>query len=223
VARRPSGGGGPSDRPAWLIPGIIAVVLLLLLGTAGGIIMANRGSSPGVASASPKASPKASPAGSPAASPKASPTASPRPTGQAPLAVPNFGPASADRVIKVQFCSAAAPCVLGASYPNEVDTVCDLTACTVEVAIYFSKGTDGKYYSGPVSYGLKFFDRCAGTTKDMPSPPKANVTEYAVSIPAGKWKLTLPTGVKSAALVAVSQDPAIAASEPLMLGGSSCA
>jgi hypothetical protein len=225
AARRPAGGGGLSERPTWLIPAIIAVVLILLLGTGGAIIMANRGSSPGTASTTPtvRTSPNASPAASPTTNPKKSPKTSPVPTGQGPLAVPNFGPSTADRVTKVQFCSAATPCVLGASYPPEVDTVCDLNACTVEVAIYFSKGPDGKYYTGPVSYVLKFFDRCAGTTKDLPNPPKANVTDYAVSIPVGKWKLTLPSGVKSAAIVAVSQEPAVAASDPLMLGGNSCA
>jgi hypothetical protein len=40
VARRPQGGGGPSERPPWLIPAVIGVILLLLIGT-GAFIFAH--------------------------------------------------------------------------------------------------------------------------------------------------------------------------------------
>jgi hypothetical protein len=57
VARRPSA-SGPAERPPWLIPAIIGVVLVLLLGT-GGFILAHRGgSSTAGVTTSPGTSPK---------------------------------------------------------------------------------------------------------------------------------------------------------------------
>ena len=217
VARRPAGGGGPSQRPTWLIPAIIAVVLILLLGTIGGIIVSQRGSNPGVATASPKASPKASPNPSPKTSPAVSPSARPS-AGAGPFAVPNFGPASADPVTKVLFCSTATPCSIQAGTPAETGTACDLNSCKVEVGIYFS----GPQRS-PVSFLIKFFDRCANTTKDLPGPAAYSPPGYVVVIAADKWVVNVPAGTKSAAIVAVSQQPSVAASAPLLLGGESCA
>jgi len=218
VARKPAGGGGgPSERPPWLVPAIIAVVLILLLGTIGGIVVANRGSGQPVATTSP--SPKTTPKTSPKPSPATSPTASPRPSaGVGPFAVPNFGPASADPVTKVLFCSTATPCTIGAGIPSETGTACDLNSCKVEVGIYFNAPQ-----RSPVSFIIKFFDRCANTTKDLPGPNAYTPPGYVVVIAADKWNVSIPAGTKSAAIVAVSQQPTVAASAPLMLGGESCA
>jgi hypothetical protein len=201
-----------------LIPAIIAIVLILLLGSVGGIMLAGRGSSSGVASKSP------SPQTSPKTSPKASPAASPRPSpAQVPLAVPNYGPASADRIQKVQICTPENVCTYQGG--SDSDSVCNLNSCVVDVAVYFT--TPGRQlYTGPLTYSFKFFDRCASAnaTKDIPGPPTRQINQQAVWIPFPAYKLALPTGVKSAALVAVTQDPAVAASDPVYLGSKdSCA
>jgi hypothetical protein len=200
-------------RPAWLIPAVIAVVLILLLGT-GGVILASRlrsNSTPSpVAHASPSA--KTSPKTSPNASPKASPTAS------GPLAVPNYGPASVGQITKVSICSAATPCNVGSGSPPETATACTLSSCKVEVAIYFSAAQ-----KVPVAYALKFFDRCTGTTTDLPGPKAFTPPGYVIVIPTDHWPVSLPSNVKSGALVAVAQQPGVAASPPLMLGSDSCA
>jgi hypothetical protein len=209
VARRPVA-GGPSDRPTWLIPAIVAVVLILLLGTIGGIVLANRGktSTPGVTA---KASPSAK------TSPKASPVASP--TNKGPLAVPSFGPSAAAPITKVLFCSTTTPCDIKGS-PSETATACDLTSCHVEVGMYFSS-----QQKVPISYILKFFNRCTGETTDLPGPNAFTPpgSGYTIAIPVDKWPVKIPAGVKSGALVAVEQQPAVAASAPLLLGGESCA
>jgi hypothetical protein len=204
VARRPQGGGGPSERPPWLIPAVIAVVILLLLGT-GAFILSKRGpSTPGTATNSPTAR----------TSPKTSPKASPTPAG--PLAVPNFGPASAAPITSVIICSTATPCNIPGSSP-ETATACDLTSCKLEVGIYFSGPQ-----RVPVSYILKFFDRCTGTTTDLPGAGPYTPPGYNIVIPTDHLPVSIPSGVKSGALVAVAQQPTVAASAPLMLGGNSC-
>jgi hypothetical protein len=73
------------------------------------------------------------------------------------------------------------------------------------------------------SYTLKFFDRCTGVTTDLPgagatTPPSG----YIVEIPTDHLAVSIPSGAKSAALVAVSSSPAVAASAPLLLGGTTC-
>jgi len=208
VARRPSGGGGPSERPTWLVPAVIGVVLLLLLGT-GGFILAHRGSSTPnpVATNSPTAK----------TSPKTSPKASPSAT-TVPLAVPDFGPASAAPITKVLFCSTDTPCNIGGGNPAETATACDLNSCKVEVGIYFSAPQ-----KVPVAYIIKFFDRCTGTTTDLPGPNPYTPPGYVVVIPTDHWAVAIPSGVKSGALVAVAQQPGVAASAPLLLGADSCA
>lgn len=132
--------------------------------------------------------------------------------------MPNFGPAAADPVTSVLFCSTATPCKIGAGITPETGTACDLTSCKVEVGIYFS----GPQRS-PVSFIIKFFDRCANTTKDLAGPAAYSPPGYVVVIAADKWVVPIPAGTKSAAIVAVSQLPSVAASAPLMLGGESCA
>jgi hypothetical protein len=205
VARKPTGGGA-SERPSWLIPAVIGVVLLLLLGT-GGFILAHRGGTPatGGVTTSPSAR----------TSPKASPKTSPSST-TGPLAVPNYGPASSAPITSVIICNTDTPCNVPGSAP-ETATNCTLTSCKVEVGLYFSGPQ-----KVPVSYILKFFDRCAGTTTDLPGPNPYTPPGYNIVIPTDHWSVSIPTGVKSGALVAVAQQPAVAASAPLLLGGSSC-
>jgi hypothetical protein len=209
VARRPAG-GGTTQRPSWLIPAIIAIVVILLLGTVGGIVLAGRGKSSGTGGVT--ASPSAK------TSPKTSPKASPSPTNQGPLAVPNYGPTSAAPITSVIICSVATPCNIGGGNPAETATACDLNGCHVEVGIYFSGPQ-----RVPVQYSLKFFNRCTGETVDLPGPNAYTPPGYIVVIPTDKWPVNIPSGVKSGALVAVAQQPAVAASAPLMLGANSCA
>ncbi|MDQ6880363.1 MAG: hypothetical protein M3082_22195, partial [Candidatus Dormibacteraeota bacterium] len=193
----------PRERPAWLIPAAVAVVLLLLLGAAAGIYLKSRPASSGggpIAHSSP----------TPRATPKASPT--PTSTG-APQAVPVYAPASATPVTSVAFCiQATHPC---AGLSANDYTNCRLGGpCKVQVELKFSKA-----YTGNAAYILKFFDRCAGTTVDLPGPtyPVPGYTRVDIV-----KVLTLPTGARSAALVAVSTSPAAAASAPLLLGSDTC-
>ncbi|HEY8864031.1 MAG TPA: hypothetical protein VIO37_07660 [Candidatus Dormibacteraeota bacterium] len=210
MARKPAG-RGPTERPPWLIPAIIAVVLILLLGTVGGIVLAGHKSNPGVATTSPHASPKTSP--------KTSPKVSPSPAGQGPFAVPNYGPTDAAPITKVLFCSTATPCPIGAGTPPETGTTCDLNSCKIEVAIYFSAPQ-----RTPVEYMVKFFDRCTNTTKDLPGPNPYTPPGYVVVIPTNtNWPVSIPAGTKSAAIVVVTKQPTAAASAPFLLGGESCA
>lgn len=211
VPRPASRGGGPSfERPPWLIPAAVAVVIVVLLGVFGVIVLAGRGQNPAhVAQTSPSAHPTQTP--------HASPTSTP--TTKAPLAVPNFGPASADPITKIQFCTTATPCKIAVGVPDETGTACDLNSCYIEVVLYFKSGQNN-----PVHYNLKFFDRCSGTTTDLPGPPAYSPPGYAVVIPRDHWQVNIPSGVKSGALVAVSDQPTTAASAPLLLGSQdSCA
>ena len=77
--------------------------------------------------------------------------------------------------------------------------------------------------SVPVSYTLKFFNRCTGVTTDLPGAQTTTpASGYIVSVPTDHLTVRIPSGVKSGALVAVSQTPAVAASAPLLLGADSC-
>jgi hypothetical protein len=211
VAPRRPIGDVPSGRPPWLVPAAVAVVVILLIGIIF-VFVSRRGGSPGTASTSPGAHAS----GSPKSSPK--PSSNPSPSAKTPQAVPNFGPASADPITKVIICSTATPCAINGS-PSEEATACDLSSCRLEVGIYFSKGQNV-----PVSYIVKLFDRCAGTTTDLPGPNPYTPPGYAIVIPSDKWPVAIPSGMKSAALVAVAQQPAVAASAPLLLGSdTSCA
>jgi hypothetical protein len=194
----------PRERPAWLIPAAIAVVVLLLLGIVGGIFLATRGGTPGgVATKSP--SPRAT------ASPRVSPT--PTSTG-GPLAVPTYAPAAAAPITNVAFCiQATHPCgsnVAAADYTN-----CKLTGpCKVMVEIKFSTVQNSK-----VAYILKFFDRCTGVTTNLPGPSFVPTGFNRVDL---QKQVILPAGAKSAALVAVTTNPTAAASAPLLLGSETC-
>ena len=210
VPRARSGGGPLSERPAWLIPAAVAAVIVILLGAVGVIVLANRGGGPITGGV------HTSPSTRPTTSAKASPSTSP--TGGGLQAVPNYGPASAAPVTKVQICTTASPCNIpgGAA---ESATACDLASCRVEVAMYFSTAQK----SVPIAYTLKFFDRCTGQTTDLPGAKTTTpATGYIVAIPTDHLAVKIPSGVKSGALVAVAQQPGVAASAPLMVGGETC-
>ena len=194
----------PGERPGWLVPAIIAVVLLLLIGAGTGIYLATR---PGNSTAQVTPTPTSTSKTSPKVSPKASPTAG----GTGPQAVPTYAPASAAPVTSVAFCIASThPCagVRASEY-----TSCKINGpCRVMVELKFSSPQ-----RGTVGFMLKFFDRCTGMTTDLPGnsfvPPGYTRVDLLKVV-------SLPTGAKSAALVAVSTSPAAAASTPLLLGSS---
>src|SRR5207245_5553732 len=138
--------------------------------------------------------------------------------GSGPKDVPSFGTASAAPVSKVQICTVASPCDIPGS-SAETATACDVNSCKVEVAIYFT----AVQKSVNVAYTIKFFDRCTGQTTDLPGPSATTPsTGYIVEIPTDHWPVSIPSGVKSGAVVAVASSPAVAASAPLLLGRSSC-
>ena len=193
----------PSDRPGWMLPAIIGVVILLLLGAGGGIYLLTR-HGPGVGFATHTPSPSGKPTG------KASPT----PTGTGGLqTVPTYAPAAATPITSVAFCIATThPCqgLTAADYTN-----CRLnSSCEVMVEIKFSTPQNGK-----VAFITNFFDRCTGTTTPLPG---GNFTPTGFTRVDIQRVLTLPAGAKSAALVAVTTSPTAAASAPLLLGGDTC-
>jgi hypothetical protein len=200
------------ERPPWLVPAAVAVAIVLLLGIVGVVIL-NRGGT------TPTAQRQPTPSAHGTSTPTSRPTATPTGTGHTPQTVPSYAPASADPVKSVQICTTVAPCNIPGSTP-ETATNCTLGACKVEVAIYFT----AVQKSVPYQYTLKVFDRCTGQTTDLPGPNTATTpsTGYIVAIPSDHWNVSIPNGLKSAALVAVTQQPAVAASSPLLLGADSC-
>ena len=209
VPRPPLLGGFGAGRPAWLVPAAVAAVVILLIGIFGVVVLPRLGGgTKTVASTTPSA--RAS------GSPKATPTSSPTSGGI--RAVPAYGPLTAAPVSKIEICTAAAPCAIPGGSPENA-TACDLASCRVEVAIYFT----AVQKSAPVAYTLKFFDRCTGQTTDLPGTKTTTpATGWIVAIPTDHLAVTIPGGVKSGALVAVTSAPATAASAPLLLGADSC-
>lgn len=196
----------PSERPAWLLPAIAAIAILLLLGVGGGIFLASRGgSSKHTAVTSPKTSPKVTP--------KTSPKVTPRPSGIA--AVPTYAPTASAPLTSVQFCTPQAPCKGGTTQ----DTNCQLNGpCHVDIGIYWAN------VSLPsLTYSIEFFDRCTGQSKTVfkqtRTPPSIN--RSFIPAPPGGFALTLPSA-KVAALVAVAQTGAASAASlpPYYLPGS---
>jgi hypothetical protein len=214
VPRPPSRGpAGLAERPPWLIPAAVAVVIVLLLGIVGFIVL-NRGGSSNVAQVHTTPSAHAS------TSPGSSPKSSPSPTGgHNPQTVPSYAPASADPVKSLQICTPEAPCNIPGASP-ETATACSLSSCKIEVAFYFTSVQKSVSYQ----YNVKVFDRCTGQTTDLPGPNPATTpsTGYIVAIPTEHWSVSIPGGIKSGAIVAVSSSPAIAASAPLLLGADAC-
>jgi hypothetical protein len=216
VPRPPSRGGGGisfAERPPWLVPAAVAVAIVLLLGIFGVIIL-NRGGSNQTAQT--HGTPSAHASTSPGSTPRGTATPS---AGHTPQTVPSYAPASADPVKSVQICTTASPCNIPGS-SAETATACTLSSCNVEVAIYFSSVQK----SVPYKYDLKVFDRCTGTTTDLPGPNSATTpaSGYIVAIPSDHWSVTIPSSIKSGALVAVTSAPAVAASAPLLLGADAC-
>jgi hypothetical protein len=215
VSRPPSRGGGISlaDRPPWLVPAAVAVAIVLLLGIFGVIIL-NRGGSNQTAQT--HTTPSAHASTSPGTTPHASPSPS---AGHTPQTVPSYAPASADPVKSVQVCTTENPCNIPGS-SAETATACTLSSCKVEVAIYFTSVQKSVGYK----YDLKIFDRCTGTSTDLPGPNTATTPSsgYIVAIPSDHWSVSIPSSIKSGALVAVTSAPAIAASAPLLLGADAC-
>ncbi len=188
----------PSGRPPWLIPAIAAIAILLLLGGGTGIFLASRGGNPG-----------GTPTASPSSKPSAKTSPSPSQTG-GPRAVPTYAPATAPPITGVAFCTK------GKCADPSADTNCRLgSSCRVTVEIKFSA-----VQRSDVAYVLKFFDRCTGTTTDLPgnhfTPPGFTTVDITTA------NVALPSGAKSAALVAVTTSPTSAASAPLMLGADTC-
>jgi hypothetical protein len=189
-----------------MLPAIAAAVILLLLIAGGGFYLLTRphATGGGVATHTP----------SPGKSPKPTPKASPTPTGGT-QPVPTYAPASAAPVTNVAFCIPTThPCagLTASDYTN-----CRLGgSCKVMVEIKFSAQQTTK-----IAYITNFFDRCTGTTTPLPggnfTPPPPGFNRVDI-----QRVLTLPTGSKSAALVAVTTSPAAAASAPLLLGSDSC-
>jgi hypothetical protein len=190
----------------------VAAVVVILLGAFGVIVL------PKLGQGNPIASVSSSPSGAhPTASPRTSPRTSPTAGGGA-QTVPTYAPSSAAPISKVQICTAANPCNIPGQ-AQETGNACDLTSCKVEVAIYFSSVQK----SVPVSYIVKVFDRCSGQTTDLPGAKTTTPsTGFIVVIPNDHVSVALPSGLKSAAVVAVAQDPAQAASPPLLIGADSC-
>jgi len=195
-ARKPSTTRRQDDRAPSDRPAwmlpVIIGVVILLLLGGGGIYLLTR---PG--SRTPVATHTPSPSGKPTA--KASPTPT-NPGGT--QTIPTYAPASVPPVVSVVFLP---------------DTACKLNStCRVDVEIKYSSPQ-----SGTLGYVLKFFDRCTGTTTPLPGRSFKPPSGFIRADP-GFQTVTLPTGSKSAALVAVSTTPAAAASAPLLLGSDTC-
>ena len=195
-ARKPSTTRRQDDRAPSDRPAwmlpVIIGVVILLLLGGGGIYLLTR---PG--SRTPVATHTPSPSGKPTA--KASPTPT-NPGGT--QTIPTYAPASVPPVVSVVFLP---------------DTACKLNStCRVDVEIKYSSPQ-----SGTLGYVLKFFDRCTGTTTPLPGRSFKPPSGFIRADP-GFQTVTLPTGSKSAALVAVSTTPTAAASAPLLLGSDTC-
>ena len=125
--------------------------------------------------------------------------------------MPTYAPAAVPPVKSVVFCTT------GKCADATANTSCKLgSPCRVTVEMKFSSAQHAE-----VAYVVKFFDRCTGTTTDLPgrsfTPPPPGYTTVDISA-----NLTFPAGAKSAAIVAVTTSPASAASAPILLGSSSC-
>ena len=131
MARRPAY-RGPIERPTWLVPAIIALVVILVLVTVGAIVLHGRGAATGgTAKASPTA--KTSPT-------RSSPTPSPTAVGLLPI--PDYGPAVNPPLTSVKFCTPSAPCAFGGGVPPAMDTHCTLGGpCHVDYAATWSGNT----------------------------------------------------------------------------------
>jgi len=203
------------ERPAWLVPAAIALVVLLLLGAIGVYLKTRPASSGGVAHASP----------SPKTSPKSSPKSSPTPGGAGLLPIPDYGPAVNSPLTSVKFCTPSAPCAFGGGAAPATDTNCKLGgSCHVDMAAYWSGNT-----VNTLTLSIEFFDRCNNPNNKSTAVFQhtyQNVSRFRPvydPAPSGGFLLSLPSGVKAAALVAIANTGTVkAASAPFLLGADSC-
>ena len=191
-AERDDRGGGRGGAPRER-PGWLVpaaiVIVVLLVLAGGGVYLAGKLGS--------STTPVASNSPSPSASHKPSPSPS---TGI--QAVPVYAPGAAAPITSVTIDPAASNCTqIGGS-------------CKLEVDIKFSS-----VQRGNVSFIIKFFDRCAGTSQDLPG---ASFTPPGFNLVILDKTVTLPAGAKAAGVVVVTQSPSVAASAPLLLGADSC-
>ncbi|HEV2218195.1 MAG TPA: hypothetical protein VGV88_11555 [Candidatus Dormibacteraeota bacterium] len=216
-ARKAAAAGRPAfglafERPAWLVPGAIAAIVILLLGTGGIYLFTHLGN--------------ASVGHTGTASPSAKPKSSPSPSTAGLLPIPDFGPQANPPLTAVKFCTPAAPCVFGGGVPPAQDTNCTLGgACHVDIAATWSGNT-----VTTLTFTVEFFDRCnnpSNATTEVFKRTDQGVARFRPTYdpaPAGGFPLTLPPGAKAAALVLVADTGSVkAASAPLLLGASSCA
>jgi len=196
-----------SELPTWMIPAAVGVIVVLILAVVVANLVGHHGSSSTAGTASP--------------TPTSSSKASPSPSAATPQPVPNFGPTTAAPIASVQICSPATPCTSQYFSSPETGSACDLNSCHLEVAIYFSTVQKGV----PIAYTIKFFDRCTGQTTDLPGAGETAPTSPGriISIPTDHLAVNIPSGVKSGAIVALAQQPAVAASAPLLIGADTCA
>jgi len=186
-----------SGRPSWQIPAYIALIVLVIAGLGAGIYFVTRPQSGNGPSADVTPSAKSSAKPNPTPSPKQSPS----PSTNVPKTVPVYAPDSAPPVTSVDFDPAKTNCTLGG-------------ACSVTVVVSFQAGQSS------VAWAFKVFNRCTGVSDDLPG---VEVTLDSSNIGAfGSSNLNLPSGLTSAALVAVTSKPGAAASAPLLLGASTC-
>ncbi|HEY2597560.1 MAG TPA: hypothetical protein VGJ79_03685 [Candidatus Dormibacteraeota bacterium] len=189
-ARRPSTTRPPdrdsSDRPAWMLPAIIGVVILLLLGAGGGIYLLTRPHS-GISGVTHTPSP--------GKSPKPTPKTTPTPAGGL-QTVPTYAPASAPPVQSVVFLP---------------DTTCKINStCRVDVEMKYSSAQ-----SGPLGYILKFFDRCTGTTTSLPGR-SFTPTEGFIRADPGFQTVTLPAAKSAALVAVSTTPAAAASAPLLL-------
>ena len=182
---KPAGGGGFSfERPRWVVPAAIGIVLLLVLGGGGAFALSKLGgaSSSHVASTTPSANP----------SHKASPTPTNALREPQPVA-----PLAAAPLASAQFCQTSNPCRGGVTQLFN----CQLPGpCKLDIGIYLSGN------AAQVTYQVQFFDKCTGDTKTILGPKTDNVNNQRIWLPAPSngWAVTLPTAKAAAVYVLVS-------------------
>ncbi|HET7467806.1 MAG TPA: hypothetical protein VFL29_14200 [Candidatus Dormibacteraeota bacterium] len=187
--KRPDDGGVPGGGRPRWVVPAAIIIVLLLVLGGGGAFALSKLGS--------SSNPVAHTSPSPSPTHKASPT----PTNVL-KDVPVYAPAAAAPVTSVTIDPANSSCTQVSG------------SCKLEVDIKFSS-----VQRSNVSFIVKFFDRCSGTTTDLPG---ASFTPPGFNLVILDKTVQLPQGAKSAAVVAVTQTPAVAASAPILLGADSC-
>ena len=147
------------------------------------------------------------------ASTSSRPTTSPHPSPSTAKASPT--PTAGLRQVPVYAPGAAAP-ITGVAFLPPPDTNCQLGGpCKVTVEIKFSSAQRTN-----VAYTVNFFDRCTGVTTAVGGGHFTPPGFIRVDITS---QLSLPSGAKTGALVAVTSTPAAAeTTTPLILGPDTC-